>query len=517
MAESTEETTKVADVAPDREIAAEPSSGEVKADADAAKGVPEAANGDDMPVDEATKAEKQGATEGTVEMAKLDHDHDKEAATDDMEKPAEQGGNDDDGEKSASRSPEHKRRDQDVSLSAHDRDDRRRNRGGYGGRGANKRKARFEDQPESNDPEEIRRQVEFYFSDSNLPIDAYLLDLTGGHRNRPVPLKVIHGFKRMRHFQPYGAVRAAVKESPFLNLTDDDELTRKMPLDERFTDDSSKNRTLVHTGSMPRSIYAKGFGDENDTTHLDIEAFFDPYGPISSVRLRRKEDGEFKGSVFVEFHNEEAQHQFLELDPKPQWNGKDLDIMSKQEYVDMKHQGIIDGDVKPKSSGMHSFKRGGDRGGHRGGRGRGRDRHDDDRRGSKEHYDKDDWRARRDRDNEGGRREGGGRGHGRGRGRGGRGDRGGRRRSPDFRDRDRKRGRRDEDDNREDGDGDSRPPKRAEAEADKAQKDTTGDAKAGVTSEAKDDVSGSKKRAREDDGEGAGEAKKAKEETTKDA
>ncbi|KAF2768286.1 winged helix DNA-binding domain-containing protein, partial [Teratosphaeria nubilosa] len=233
----------------------------------------------------------------------------------------------------------------------------------------------------SNDADEIRRQVEFYFSDSNLPIDQYLLTETGGHKNRPVPLKVIHGFKRMRHFQPYGAVRDAVKESKFLDVDDHDEITRKKPLSDKFSDDANENRALVHTSSMPRSIYAKGFGEETKTTHLDIEQFFAPYGPISSVRLRRKDDGEFKGSVFVEFETEELQKQFVELDTKPQWNGKDLEIMGKQEYVDVKHQGILDGTVRPKSPGS---------------RGRGNNRRYDggrrDRRGS---FDKDDWKNRR--------------------------------------------------------------------------------------------------------------------------
>ncbi|KAK3075376.1 hypothetical protein LTR53_001381 [Teratosphaeriaceae sp. CCFEE 6253] len=337
-----------------------------------------------------------------------------------------------------------KRKDPPVSVSAHDRYENKRGRGGRGGRGGgfgnhSKVKTRFEEQPESSDPEEIRRQVEFYFSDSNLPIDAYLLSETGGHANRPVPLKVIHNFKRMRHFQPFQAVRDAVAESKFLILDDKDEITRKKPLDGKFSDDPQHNRSLVHTASMVRSIYAKGFGDEKATTALDIEAFFEPYGPLNAVRLRRHDDGEFKGSVFVEFADEAGQTQFLELEAKPQWDGKDLEIMSKQEYVDMKHQGIMDGTVKPRSPSGRNFndreRRGG---GHRGDRG--------DRRGGgkREWVDKDDWKNRRDHDNardgDRGRGRGGrdrGRGRGDKRGRGGRGD-GGRRRSPDFRDRERK-------------------------------------------------------------------------------
>ena len=219
---------------------------------------------------------------------------------------------------------------------------------------------------------------------------------------------------------------------------------------------------------MVRSIYAKGFGEESATTALDIEAFFEPYGPLNAVRLRRHEDGEFKGSVFVEFNDEEGQRQFLELDPKPQWDGKDLEIMSKQEYVDMKHQGIMDGTVKPRSPDGRAFN--GDRRGRgRGGNYRGnRDRDGGERRSGekREWVDKDDWKSRRDHDNDRDRRDGdrrGGRG-GRGRGRGDRrdrggdrrgGGRGGRRGSPDFRDKDRRSDRRDRDDNRKDKNDDT--------------------------------------------------------------
>jgi len=346
-------------------------------------------------------------------------------------------------------SPEHKRKH--PPITAHERYDRKRSRGGSSSshhHRANKiAKNRFEDQPESSDALEIRRQVEFYFSNSNLPIDAYLLDLTGGHRNQPVPLKVIHDFKRMRHFQPYTAVRDAVKQSSVLNLNDDDEITRKIPLSETFTDDSNKNRKLVHTASMSRSIYAKGFGEETKNTHLEIEAFFAPYGPISSVRLRRKDDGLFKGSVFVEFESEENQQRFLALDPKPQWvDGEDLQVMSKQEYVDIKHQGILDGTVKPKSPRHESSFSGWDS-------------KSKDRRGSREWVDKDDWKNRRSRDQDRDRRSGRGRGRGRG-GRGGRGGHGGRRRSPD-----RSNGKRRRYDDEDDvgSDGDDLPPRHRDA------------------------------------------------------
>ncbi|MBE7180688.1 MAG: hypothetical protein INR71_05675 [Terriglobus roseus] len=266
---------------------------------------------------------------------------------------------------------------------------------------------------ESSDPDEIRKQVEFYFSDSNLPMDTYLFNLVGGSENKSVPVKVIHSFKRMRRFQPYSAVAAAIKDSDILDIFGDagkEEIRRKQPLEERGEKTDEQYYKAFEDKTMPRSIYAKGFGQEGATTQLDLEEFFAPYGPINSVRMRRTyPDKLFKGSVFVEFDGEEGQTDFLALDPKPTFNGKELLIMSKKAYVDMKSEDIRQGKIKPNehrprwNSGKH--ERGG-RGGGRGGRG-GRDR-DGGRDG-------DDWKGRRDDFQKG-------RGRGSKRGRGNRGD-----------------------------------------------------------------------------------------------
>lgn len=82
----------------------------------------------------------------------------------------------------------------------------------------------------------------------------------------------------------------------------------------------------------PRSVYVKGFGDEEPSSQFDIEAFFARFGSTNSVRLRRTPEKLFKGSVFVEFQDEETAQKFLEMDPKPLWQDKHvLEIKSKKE------------------------------------------------------------------------------------------------------------------------------------------------------------------------------------------
>lgn len=426
-------------------------------------------------------------------------------------------------------SPDNKRKGDDDHYHEGTKRSRGGGRGGRGGRGRgggrgghfqNKRNimTSFEDLKETDDPVEIRRQVEFYFSDSNLPVDGYLLGMVEGSKNLPVDLRTIHNFKRMRHFQPFTAVVKAVQGSKVLNVEEKDNtayVTRKSPLSDKFSMETAENKKLLTSDTMERSIYAKGFGDEAKRTHLDIEEFFEPYGPINSVRLRRTDDGEFKGSVFVEFGDVNTQQAFLALDPKPTWgkDDKELEIMSKQAYVEKKNDAILSGHVRPRSPRHTGF---GGRGGNskRGGRGGGfKDRRYSDKRDRSRSPGNDDWKARRDRDQRNGNRDdrkrsqrGGSRG---GRGRGGRDDR--------------KRRDRDEDDehDRSQSPGDDRNgrlgeddfPTRAEAEAKKAQEHQITNRTDDVEAGAEKSEGGSKKRAREDDDADAegGEAKKVKE------
>ncbi|KAL4895951.1 hypothetical protein BDV59DRAFT_173517 [Aspergillus ambiguus] len=250
------------------------------------------------------------------------------------------------------------------------------------GRGGRRNNAKFDpsSQKVTDDPVEIRKQVEFYFSDSNLPMDKFLLSKVGGSTNRPVPLELLHSFKRMRRFQPFSAIVDALKSSETLELTDNDTaVRRKNPLPESVKDTHDPNVVKVFEDkAMSRSIYAKGFGPEEPTTQLDIESFFAPYGPTNAIRLRRANDKGFKGSVFVEFESEEKQKAFLALDPKPQWKGQDLLIKSKKEYCDEKVRDIEAGRIKPSNN-----YRG--RGGHRG----------RDNRGNRRGGDNRDWRERR--------------------------------------------------------------------------------------------------------------------------
>lgn len=194
-------------------------------------------------------------------------------------------------------------------------------------------------------------KVEFYFSESNLLTDKFLFERVQGHKNMPVPIDVIHSFKRMQHFQPREAIIEALKESHVLDVVEGDTaIQRKEPLPEGLTGKSMDEVQKVHEDrSMAKSVYVKGFGEEESTTQFDIEAWFANYGLTNSVRLRRDPNKGFKGSVFVEFDSEDTQQSFLSLDPTPKWKGKDLEIKSKKQYCDEKVEDINNGRIRRNS------------------------------------------------------------------------------------------------------------------------------------------------------------------------
>ncbi|KAL8372027.1 hypothetical protein RB595_001703 [Gaeumannomyces hyphopodioides] len=252
--------------------------------------------------------------------------------------------------------------------------------------------------PESTDPAEMRKQVEFYFGDSNISQDKFMWENTDGSK-KPIKLSIIHKFKRMQRFKSYEQLVAALRDSEMLVIAGEpgeETVARKEPYDP----------ARGHKPTL-RTVYVKGFGDEEPTTQIDLEKFFNSFGlEVEAVRLRRTDKKLFKGSVFVEFKTDEDFKKFLGLDPKPKWKDHDLKIMPKIDYCEEKNEQIRAGLIKPSAKKVF-------RGGVQSGRGRGR--------GNSE---KREWKDRRDGDQKQGfNNNRGGRG-GRGRGRGGRGGRG---------------------------------------------------------------------------------------------
>ncbi|CCG83011.1 Lupus La protein [Taphrina deformans PYCC 5710] len=238
--------------------------------------------------------------------------------------------------------------------------------------------------PKSDDAAEIRKQVEFYFSDSNLTTDKFLYTMISENEGW-ADLRSVANFKRMRRFQPYTAVVEAMRTSTELDVDESGEKIRRKTELKPFT---------ATNGPVARSVYVKNLPEETKTMQVDLEKYFEQYGKVKVVRLRRTDEGLFKGSVFVEFSTLEEKDSFLQkgtAEEKLKYDDAELEVMSKKAYLDMKEQQY--GGKFPQNNSKRSFNAfakdnqkskgtGGnrDRNGGRGrGRGRGRGGRDGDR------------------------------------------------------------------------------------------------------------------------------------------
>ena len=111
--------------------------------------------------------------------------------------------------------------------------------------------------PKTSDASEILRQVEFYFSDANLPRDKFLWTLASDPKKQGwVPISSIASFKRMQRFQPNEAVVAALRQSKELLEVSEDgtAVRRKIPLvrptTEKFEEINSRSLHVVRRGSQ---------------------------------------------------------------------------------------------------------------------------------------------------------------------------------------------------------------------------------------------------------------------------
>jgi hypothetical protein len=73
-------------------------------------------------------------------------------------------------------------------------------------------------------------QVEYYFSDENLPTDKFLLDKTGGKENKPYEIKKLCQFSKMRKYKPFRSVVESLKRSTTLEVIDNKYIKRRVPL-----------------------------------------------------------------------------------------------------------------------------------------------------------------------------------------------------------------------------------------------------------------------------------------------
>lgn len=158
----------------------------------------------------------------------------------------------------------------------------------------------------------VRKQVEFYFSDSNLQTDKFLWKIYEANDGW-VELKTILTFGRMRQYRPEERVIAALKESDHLVLSANEEsIRRKDPLKDFNELKNIRKRNTVHLEGFPK-----------DTTQEDLEAWFSKIAEtlpkektVCSIRrIKSRQSKEFFGVVDVELKTlEDAEYLLNDLE-----------------------------------------------------------------------------------------------------------------------------------------------------------------------------------------------------------
>lgn len=159
--------------------------------------------------------------------------------------------------------------------------------------------------------DKVVKQVEFYFSDSNLQTDKFLWKIYEANDGW-VELKTLMTFGRMRQYRPEEKVIASLKNSEKLVLSANEELIRRK--------DPLKDLNELKTIRKKNTVHIEGFPHE--LSQEQVESWFNEQiapvlpkketTPFNSIRrIRTRQDKKFFGVVDVEFKNSEDAEYFL--------------------------------------------------------------------------------------------------------------------------------------------------------------------------------------------------------------
>ena len=169
----------------------------------------------------------------------------------------------------------------------------------------------------------IRKQIEFYFSDSNLPKDKYLKGLVDSNEHGYVPIETLLKFKRMSALTTeLQDVVDAVADSELVGV--DPETSTQV----RRTQDLPKVSLWRKRTALVSGFPACTSADDPEPDIDAISELFEPYGDVLSARRSRRavrdQNGTggtgskapflFDGTVHVEMKSEEALSRVLAED-----------------------------------------------------------------------------------------------------------------------------------------------------------------------------------------------------------
>ncbi|KAJ0181598.1 hypothetical protein K1T71_002320 [Dendrolimus kikuchii] len=183
----------------------------------------------------------------------------------------------------------------------------------------------------------VIRQVEYYFSDSNLPRDKFLkeqIKLDDGW----VPIEILTKFHRLaRLSMDIEVIANALNKSTsgLLEVSEDKKKVRRnpeVPLPE-FNEERRKELSK-------RTIYAKGF--TKNASLDEILKFFKQFDEVENIVMRKYQERNtkkriFKGSVFATFKTREQAEKFIDTKGH-KFEEAELLVLWQEDYIKQKQE-----------------------------------------------------------------------------------------------------------------------------------------------------------------------------------
>ncbi|XP_057428635.1 la-related protein 6A isoform X2 [Lotus japonicus] len=170
----------------------------------------------------------------------------------------------------------------------------------------------------------IIRQVEYYFSDENLPNDKYLLGFLKKNREGFVPTSVIASFRKMKRLtRDHSIIVAALKESSLLVVSGDGRRVKRLnPL--RFNETRDHKLYTVLVENLPENRSKENiqqiFREAGNIKRITIH---DPHSTAESAKhIKREQFISSKLHALVEYETIEAAEKAGKYGHKKQvWKG----------------------------------------------------------------------------------------------------------------------------------------------------------------------------------------------------